>query len=293
MKASSAAPVLFVWIFSGTYCASAFVANTNNGGKQFGGVIKAGSRSCSCGPSSPSTIYNARVDSSEAVADALRISRQKGTASPEARVAWDIVEELDASDNSVAYKIQPARPDHTDDYRNQIRAFAALMTETKEKFKEMSRLAEQLKELELTDPSLTSLGSNPEAVGIRRALSEAKAAQDVYGPHSPEADAAWDALEGCFNEEECPVESNGRYRYSAAALRAHHNYDAVVDAKLLHEAIAAFESIESLGKFIKLEKKRIDKAECIGALTTGDIPYLSVANYSHISALLNEECLLP
>lgn len=70
-------------------------------------------------------------------------------------------------------------------------------------------------------------------------------------------------------------------------------YDAVVDAKLLDEAIAAFESIESLGKFVKLEKKRLDKNECLGALMTGDIPYLSVTNYSHISALLNEECLLP
>ena len=220
-------------------------------------------------------------------------SRQKGASSPEARVAWDIVEEMDSSDNSAAYSIKAVPPDHADDYRNQIRAFAALVAETKDKLKEMSRLAEQLKELELTDPSLTSLGSDPEAEGIRRALSEAKAAQDVYGSHSSEADAAWEALEGCLNEEECPVESNGRHRYSAAALRAHHTYDAVVDAKLLDEAIAAFESIESLGKFVKLEKKRIDKAECIGALKNGDIPYLSVANYSTISALLNEECLLP
>ena len=219
--------MLFISAFAACFLSgtcSAFVINKNNGGKQQFGGVKAGSRSRSRGPSSPSTIYNARVDSSDAVAEALRISRQKGATSPEARVAWDVVEELDASDNSVAYKIQPDRPDHTDDYRNQIRAFAALMTETKYKLKEMRQLADQLKELELTDPSLTSLGSNPEAEGIRRALSEAKAAQDVYGAHSPEADEAWYALEGCFNEEECPLESNGQYRYSAAALRAHHTY---------------------------------------------------------------------
>ena len=107
-------------------------------------------------------------------------SRQKGASSPEARVAWDIVEEMDSSDNSAAYSIKAVPPDHADDYRNQIRAFAALVAETKDKLKEMSRLAEQLKELELTDPSLTSLGSDSEAEGIRRALSEAKAAQDVY-----------------------------------------------------------------------------------------------------------------
>jgi len=222
-------------------------------------------------------------------------------------VAWDIVEELDASDNSAAYKILPSRTvgpnnddnrddDHADDYRNQIRAFAALLTETKDKLAEMRHLAQQLKELELTDPTLTSLGTDPAAEGIRRALAAAKAAQDVHGPHSPEADAAWDALEGCVNDDECPLPDStgaGSYRYSAAALRAHHTYDAVVDANLLDEAMQAFESIQSLAKFIKLEKKRIDKKECLGALTTGDIPYLSVANYSAISALLNEECLLP
>ena len=285
--------MLFISAFAACFLSGTCSAFVINGGKQQFGGVKICSRSFAPSCSTSSAIYNARVDSSDAVAEALRISRQKGATSPEARVAWDVVEELDASDNSVAYKIQPDRPDHTDDYRNQIRAFAALMTETKYKLKEMSRLAEQLKELELTDPSLTSLGTNSEAEGIRRALSEAKAAQDVYGAHSPEADEAWNALEGCFSEEECRLESNGRYRYSAAALRAHHTYDAVVDAKLLDEAIAAFESIESLGKFVKLEKKRLDKNECLGALMTGDIPYLSVANYSHISALLNEECLLP
>ena len=107
----------FVACFLPNTC-SAFLVN-KSGGKHFFGVKQHGSRFA------PSAVYNARVDSSDAVADALRISREKGATSSEARVAWDIVEELDASDNSVAYKIQPVRPDHIDDYRNQIRAFPA------------------------------------------------------------------------------------------------------------------------------------------------------------------------
>ena len=36
----------------------------------------------------------------DAIEEALRISKEKGASSQEARVAWDIVEELNASDNS-------------------------------------------------------------------------------------------------------------------------------------------------------------------------------------------------
>lgn len=46
-----------------------------------------------------STNLHARADSSSAIDDAMRISKFYGNASPEARVAWDIVEEIDASDN--------------------------------------------------------------------------------------------------------------------------------------------------------------------------------------------------
>lgn len=42
---------------------------------------------------------NARVDSSDAVKAALEASKKYGATSKEARVAWDIVEEMDASDN--------------------------------------------------------------------------------------------------------------------------------------------------------------------------------------------------
>ena len=53
--------------------------------------------------STPSTASNiilfARPDSSTAVARALEMSKKFGPASKEAAAAWDIVEEMDASDN--------------------------------------------------------------------------------------------------------------------------------------------------------------------------------------------------
>ena len=40
-----------------------------------------------------------RPDASKAIKAALDASKKYGATSPEARVAWDIVEEMDASDN--------------------------------------------------------------------------------------------------------------------------------------------------------------------------------------------------
>lgn len=71
MKTSLLTPAFVSCFLPGT--CSGFVVNID-GGKQFG--VKIGSRSC--GPScstATSAIYNARVDSSDAIAEALRISR--------------------------------------------------------------------------------------------------------------------------------------------------------------------------------------------------------------------------
>eukprot|EP00984_Skeletonema_dohrnii_P022836 scaffold11933_cov117-Skeletonema_dohrnii-CCMP3373.AAC.8 len=44
-----------------------------------------------------------RPDASEAIAEAMKLSEELGATSNEARVAWDIVEEIDSSDNSPAF----------------------------------------------------------------------------------------------------------------------------------------------------------------------------------------------
>jgi hypothetical protein len=45
------------------------------------------------------TLQAARVDSSTAVADALKASKEFGATSIEARLAWEAVEDMDAADN--------------------------------------------------------------------------------------------------------------------------------------------------------------------------------------------------
>ena len=56
-------------------------------------------RSSPSSSSSSSALYNGRVDTSDAVAAALAASKEHGPTSREARLAWDEVEEMDASDN--------------------------------------------------------------------------------------------------------------------------------------------------------------------------------------------------
>mmetsp|Transcript_33225 Transcript_33225/g.61185 ORF Transcript_33225/g.61185 Transcript_33225/m.61185 type:complete len:153 (-) Transcript_33225:471-929(-) len=109
------------------------------------------------------SLFNARVDSSEAVKAAMEASEKFGKTSPEARAAWDIVEELDASDNSAATK--PAG--------EAIPAVTPI--EIKEK-----------------DASATIAS---ESMSVQDAIAEAKKITEEKGISSPEARVAWETVE--------------------------------------------------------------------------------------------------
>ena len=145
------------------------------------------------------------------------------------------------------------------DYVNHIESLSHLLQETKENLSRMKRLASELKQLELTDPSLSDLGSGAEADALRKALAEAKAACDTFGPSSPETRAAWVELELTAAYHEPYTESHTSHRYSAVALKMHHYYNAAVDAQLLTDSINALDTIESLSHFVEVEKNRLEE----------------------------------
>ncbi len=122
----------------------------------------------------------------------------------------------------------------------------------------LMELGEKMKELELSDPSLKALGEEPIAKAAREALSKAKAACDAHGPLSAEADAAWDELDAASHHH-LQESSHPSYRYSAVALMSHHNYNSVIDPQLLSDAIKAFETIEALSRFVRVEKNRLEE----------------------------------
>jgi hypothetical protein len=210
-------------------------------------------------------IVRARPDSSAAVADALRISKEFGSTSNEARLAWETVEEMDAADQSPAMmmmidnNVNTPLSDHevhSKEYKVQMMALNRLLSETKEKLSQIKTLAANLKELDIEDPTLSKLPAS--ASGLKTVLQEAKAASEVFGPDSKESVAAWNEVDFCtdvMGGVECHVDST--FRYSAAALKAHHLYDAVVDAVFFQEAQDAVEMLQNLHRFVRIEAKRL------------------------------------
>jgi hypothetical protein len=149
-----------------------------------------------------------RPDSSEAVQEALRISKEFGASSPEARIAWETVEEMDLSIRYTPLQQAPhvAVLSPTDDYKYQTACLTRLLQESQETLNQIQALAKNLQELELQDPNLTNLQNT----GLKQIMQEAKAAAELYGSNSVEANPVWESVEDCVdsvNEEECSVES--------------------------------------------------------------------------------------
>eukprot|EP00548_Thalassiothrix_antarctica_P014432 CAMPEP_0194166834 /NCGR_PEP_ID=MMETSP0154-20130528/2337_1 /TAXON_ID=1049557 /ORGANISM="Thalassiothrix antarctica, Strain L6-D1" /LENGTH=237 /DNA_ID=CAMNT_0038877619 /DNA_START=21 /DNA_END=734 /DNA_ORIENTATION=+ len=209
----------------------------------------------------PYLLLQSRVDSSAAVADALKISKEFGAASKEARLAWETVEEMDGADMSASMPSSDStslteKDIRKMDYKVQVSSLNRLLADTQDKMSQIKVLAASLKDLEIEDPDLSNL---PEAAtGLKTVLQEAKAASEVYGPESAESAAAWNEVDFCtdvMGGVECNVDTS--YRYSAASLQAHHLYDAVIDPTFFEEAVDAVEMLENLRRFIRIETKRV------------------------------------
>mmetsp|Transcript_12044 Transcript_12044/g.25425 ORF Transcript_12044/g.25425 Transcript_12044/m.25425 type:complete len:202 (+) Transcript_12044:201-806(+) len=149
--------------------ASAFAPSTSHGGR--------------------STALFGRVDSTGAIEAALEASKKFGAASPEAALAWEIVEELDASDNSAASK--PALKDA--EYEGKVKALSQMLDKTKDELHQMKKLADDLKGVKLAQPSVTA--SAPDEPAMHRALASARAATEEFGANSVEAKLAWETVE--------------------------------------------------------------------------------------------------
>eukprot|EP00986_Skeletonema_menzelii_P013448 scaffold7852_cov151-Skeletonema_menzelii.AAC.13 len=141
-----------------------------------------------------------RPDASEAIAEALKISEELGATSNEARVAWDIVEEMDSNDSSPAFLGSNTIGVDTlsDDYYGKIRSLHYLMEDTNWSMQQMERLIKEIKLLDLKDPSLARLPDGEGGTALKAALSDAKAAVEVHGASSVEAKKAWDKLDSCL-----------------------------------------------------------------------------------------------
>lgn len=136
-----------------------------------------------------STALFGRADSSAAVQAALEASKKFGPTSKEAALAWEVVEEMDASDNSAAYQA----PVLDLEYENKVKALSQMLTKTKAELDEVKQLADELKGVKLASPSVTATAPNEDA--MKEALSAARAATEKFGQNSIEAKLAWETVE--------------------------------------------------------------------------------------------------
>lgn len=131
-----------------------------------------------------STTLMSRVDSTDAIKEALAASKEFGPTSKEARIAWEVVEEMDSSDNSEATK-GAAVVETNEEYNAKVKALSELLNDQKSKMDEVKALAEQLQGIKISAPNAGAV--SPDSAKMRAALSDASAATEDHGIDSPEA----------------------------------------------------------------------------------------------------------
>merc|ERR1712071_93626 len=134
--------------------------------------------------------YNARVDSADAVEAALEASKKYGANSKEAMILWDIVEEMDSSDNSAAYTGGISEEEcllGLDDpacqkYYSKLSTLNTILEENKYRMDNVKTLVSELQNIKLAAPKAARSSSEAEAAPIdtpamQEALKEAKRLQ--------------------------------------------------------------------------------------------------------------------
>lgn len=144
-----------------------------------------------------------RGDSSEAIAEAMEASRKFGPTSPQARVAWDIVEEINASDNSAAYKSTstPApitEMDFDEELLKEIGEQIFVQNPVPVKNIKLSHPSQSSWDEILTTAADASTSDKYEKVThptLKKAIGMAELMSEWYGVHSKESKLAWEVVE--------------------------------------------------------------------------------------------------
>lgn len=126
-----------------------------------------------------------------AIKEAQDVSAKFGADSPEARVAWEAVEEMDAADNSAMWK--PALADDDATVKLKMEELRILTAKAQEITTQIEQNIVNLKETVSLNKESVSVGQiNEGAYAIAKA--EAEAATAKFGKDSPEARSAWDTV---------------------------------------------------------------------------------------------------
>lgn len=183
-----------------------------------------------------------RGNSSDAIQEAIEASRKFGPTSQQARVAWDIVEEINASDNSAAYTSSEhdalADPSINKQKYDQFLKLQKLAEEQKEHIKSVKHVTTQIRAIKLAPPTSRSMPKHNPI--LEQALKEAKFMTKKHGVQSSQAKVAWEAVEHIASDD------------LSEAMKA-----AVDDDdECLIEMIEACEALDELNRALFLDTKK-------------------------------------
>lgn len=135
--------------------------------------------------------------SANAVQAALEASKKFGPTSPEARVAWDEVEELSAARSHANDDVE-IKTVKSAELKAYLEEFSA-SEEIKTKLATMKALAEEIQAIKMKNPS-SGKEKPVSSIAVQNALKKAKQAREQFGDNSPEAKLAWETLEEIASE---------------------------------------------------------------------------------------------
>ncbi|KAL3945049.1 MAG: hypothetical protein SGBAC_000840 [Bacillariaceae sp.] len=153
-----------------------------------------------------------RVDTSDLIEEALAASKTYGASSPEARLAWEVVEEIDAMDNTAATLGM------TSDYQEDIQELSTLLKQQQPGRVSLKNIPADIKPIKLSTTKTTPV---KESAKLKEALKSAKQLTNDFGIHSSQAKIAWETVEeisssdrsenamgGMLTPEECLVDGS-------------------------------------------------------------------------------------
>jgi hypothetical protein len=228
------------------------------------------------------TILHARAgDSAKAIDDAVHKSRLYGPDSNEARVAWDIVEEIDAylepllacTSAETAFGETPATTQSASNYANQMQNFSNLLNSVSPALAQIKSLATTLRQLGQIDDPRIRRGSPKISIQLAEALQHARAADYFHGPNSIQAIGGWDHVQlvssGVPNVANAAnvLRDSDKSRYKGESVVSSHYpwYYTVVDSGSLENGMEAIGILDHLMRLVRVECEHLTK---IGSITS-------------------------
>jgi hypothetical protein len=165
---------------------------------------------------SPSATTEMEETEVSAVQEAMQLTERYGPTSPEARVAWDVVSDLEVAwEKEAASKVEqvvPPSSTHADQVQRELYEKLAemhsVMKEQGPRIQRMEAIMEEIKAIKLpvvgknTDSASRGAENSKNSeinAALELALQNAKRAEIEYGAESPEAKVAWSEVEEVAN----------------------------------------------------------------------------------------------